>query len=108
MIDFQLTPEQLALRDKAREFAMNEVLPVAQHYDQTGEFPRKIIAKAHQAGLMNLSIPKAFGGQEAGSLESALVVEEMAAACAGMTTSIYVNDLGLTPLILGGSEAQKK
>jgi acyl-CoA dehydrogenase len=108
MIAFQLTPEQLALRDKAREFAMNEVLPVAQHYDQTGEFPREVIAKAHQAGLMNLSIPKAFGGQEAGSLESAIVVEEMAAACAGMTTSIYVNDLGLTPLILGGSEVQKK
>jgi acyl-CoA dehydrogenase len=108
MIDFQLTPEQVALREKAREFTQNEVLPVALHYDQTGEFPREVIAKAHKAGLMNLSIPKAFGGEEAGSVESALVVEEMAAACAGMTTSIYVNDLGLTPLILAGSEAQKK
>lgn len=108
MIDFHLTDEQLALRDKARQFALNEVLPVSLHYDQTGEFPREVIAKAHKAGLMNLSIPKAYGGQEAGSFESALVVEEMAAACAGMTTSIYVNDLGLTPIILGGTEAQKK
>jgi acyl-CoA dehydrogenase len=108
LIDFQLTDDQLALREKAREFALNEVLPVAQHYDQTGEFPREVIAKAHKLGLMNLGVPKKYGGHEYGQLESVLVVEEMAAACAGMTTSIYVNDLGTTPIILGGSEAQKE
>ncbi|MFX1540289.1 MAG: acyl-CoA dehydrogenase family protein [Promethearchaeota archaeon] len=108
MINFQLTDDQLALQEKAREFAINEVLPVSQHYDQTGEFPREVIAKAHKAGLMNLGIPKDYGGPDYGSLDSVLVVEEFAAACAGMTTSIYVNDLGLAPIILGGSEAQKQ
>ncbi len=108
MIDFQLTDDQLALQAKARKFALNEVLPVSQHYDQTGEFPREVIAKAHKLGLMNLGVPKKYGGPEYGQLESVLIVEEMAAACAGMTTSIYVNDLGTTPIILGGSEAQQE
>ncbi|MFW9830958.1 MAG: acyl-CoA dehydrogenase family protein, partial [Candidatus Thorarchaeota archaeon] len=108
MIDFQLTDDQIALQAKAREFALREVHPVAQHYDQTGEFPRDVINKAHKAGLMNLGVPKAYGGHGYGQLESVLVVEEMAAMCAGMTTSIYVNDLGTTPIILGGSEDQKQ
>ncbi|MFX1566564.1 MAG: acyl-CoA dehydrogenase family protein [Promethearchaeota archaeon] len=108
MVDFQLTDGQLALKAKAREFALKEVLPVALHYDQTGEFPREVIAKAHKTGLMNLGIPKEYGGPGYGSLESVLVVEEFSAACAGMTTSIYVNDLGTTPIILGGSEEQKE
>jgi acyl-CoA dehydrogenase len=108
MINFQLSDDQQTLREKARDFALNEVLPVSQQYDSTGEFPRAVIAKAHKAGLMNLSIPKKYGGHDYGSLDSVLVVEEFAAACAGMTTSIYVNDLGLAPIILGGSEAQKQ
>ncbi|MFX0078728.1 MAG: acyl-CoA dehydrogenase family protein [Candidatus Hermodarchaeota archaeon] len=108
MIDFHLTDNQLALQAKAREFALNDVLPVSQYYDQTGEFPRKVIEKAHKLGLMNLGIPQKYGGSGYGQLESVLIVEEMAAACAGMTTSIYVNDLGATPIILGGSEEQKE
>lgn len=108
MIDFQLTDEQAALQAKAREFAINEILPNSLHYDQTGEFPLEIIAKAHKSGLMNLGIPKEYGGLGLGSIESVLVVEEIAAACAGMTTSIYVNDLGTTPIILAGSEEQKQ
>lgn len=44
MLDIQLTDDQLALQAKAREFALNDVLPVSMHYDQTGEFPHKIIA----------------------------------------------------------------
>ncbi len=108
MIDFQLTDEQAALQTKARAFALNEILPHSLYFDQTGEFPLDIIGKAHKSGLMNLGIPKEYGGPGYGSIESVLVVEEIAAACAGMTTSIYVNDLGTTPIILAGSEEQKQ
>ncbi len=108
MIGFQLTEEQNKLQEKARKFALDEVLPVSAQYDKTGKFPRGVIAKAHKAGLMNLGIPKEYGGPGHGSLDSVLVVEEMAAACAGMTTSIYVNDLGASPIIIGGSQAQKE
>jgi len=108
MIDFQLSEEQIALRDKARKFALEEVLPVSKQYDRTSEFPREVIEKAFKAGLMNLGIPKKYGGPGYGSMESVLVVEEMAAACAGMTTSIYVNDLGAEPIVLMGTDAQKR
>lgn len=108
MVDFQLTEEQVALRDRARKFAVEEVLPVSRKYDRTGEFPRDVLEKAFKAGLMNLGIPKQYGGSGYGSLESAIVVEEMAAACAGMTTSIYVNDLGAKPIVLMGTDKQKR
>jgi acyl-CoA dehydrogenase len=108
MIDFQLTEEQIALRDKARKFALEEILPVAKKYDKSGQFPREVIEKAFKTGLMNLAIPKKYGGPGYGTMESVIVVEEMAAACAGMTTTIYVNDLGLMPIILGGNETQKR
>jgi acyl-CoA dehydrogenase len=108
MIDFELTTEQVALRDKAREFALEEILPVAKKYDKTGEFPRDVIEKAFKAGLMNLGIPKEYGGLGYGAIEQTLVVEEMAAACAGITTSVYVNELGAKPIVLMGTDAQKR
>ena len=108
MIDFQLTEEQKALREKARKFALDEMLPVSKKYDQSGEFPRDILEKAFKAGFMNLRIPKEFGGPGFGSIESVIVVEEMAAACAGITTSMYVNELGAEPIILMGTEDQKR
>ncbi|MFX1562848.1 MAG: acyl-CoA dehydrogenase family protein [Promethearchaeota archaeon] len=108
MIDFQLTDEQINLRDRARKFALDEIYPVAAKYDKSGKFPRSVIEKAHKAGLMNLGIPKEYGGKGYGSLESVLVVEEIAASCAGMATSIYANHLGVEPIILAGTEKQKR
>jgi len=107
VIDFQLTDDQIALRDKARRFAVDEVLPASKKYDRTGEFPRDLLKKAHQEGLMNLGIPLEYGGAGLGAVESVIVVEEMAAACAGITTSMYANDLGATPIVLAGTDEQK-
>ena len=108
MIDFALTKEQTELRDRARKFAQEYMLPHAHYYDKTGEFPRSIIQKCWEEGLMNLSIPKEYGGPGLGSLEQCLVVEEMAAGCAGMTTSIYVNSLGAEPILVAGTPEQKE
>ena len=108
MIDFTLTKEQMELRDKARAFAQEYMLPYAHYYDKTGEFPRPIIQKCWDEGLMNLSIPKEYGGPGLGSLEQCIVVEEMAAGCAGMTTSIYVNSLGAEPILVAGTSEQKE
>ncbi|MHA1608331.1 MAG: acyl-CoA dehydrogenase family protein [Candidatus Freyarchaeota archaeon] len=52
MVDFHLSEEQIALREKARKFALEEVYPVAPYYDRTGEFPMEVIKKAHKEGLM--------------------------------------------------------
>jgi acyl-CoA dehydrogenase len=107
MVDFALTEEQEELRRVAREFAQKEIAPVAMHYDKTGEFPWEVYRKAYDVGLVNPSVAADYGGGGLSALECCLIVEELGAACAGITTSIMVNDLALMPILVGGSEAQK-
>ncbi|MEP7200010.1 MAG: acyl-CoA dehydrogenase family protein, partial [Chloroflexota bacterium] len=108
LIDFNLTDEQRALRDLARDFARNEMRPVAPALDRTGEFPWAVIKQAHQIGLMNLTVPEAYGGGGLTQFDECLVTEELSWGCAGITTSLSGNTLGAMPIVLGGSEAQKK
>ncbi|OLS29226.1 MAG: Acyl-CoA dehydrogenase [Candidatus Thorarchaeota archaeon AB_25] len=108
MVDFRLSDEQQELQNKARKFAQEYMIPYAHYYDKVGEFPRPIIQKCWEEGLMNLSIPKEFGGLGLGSIEQCITVEEMAAGCAGMTTSIYVNTLGAEPILVAGTDEQKE
>ncbi|MFX1533277.1 MAG: acyl-CoA dehydrogenase family protein [Promethearchaeota archaeon] len=107
-LDFTLTKEQLALQEKAREYAIKEIIPVARKYDLSGEFPVELYKKAYEQGLFNLTIPKKYGGLGYGILESCLIVEEIAAADPGITTSLFVNSIGHEPIILGGTEEQKE
>lgn len=107
-MDFKLTEEQIALQKKAREFAVNEVLPVAQKYDESEEFPLPVIKKAWEIGLLNLGIPKEYGGPGYGLIDACIVVEEISSACPGIATSIFDNNLGAEPIVIGGNEEQKK
>lgn len=108
MIDFSLTEEQKALQKKAREFAIREVLPVASKYDESEEFPMDVIKAAYDEGLLNLGIPKEYGGEGYGLLESCIVVEEISSACPGIATSIFDNNLGSEPIMIGGNSEQKQ
>jgi acyl-CoA dehydrogenase len=108
MVDFNLTKEQIDLQNRARKFAQEYMIPYAHYYDKTGEFPRSIIKKCWEAGLMNLAIPEEYGGLGLGAIEQCITVEEMAAGCAGMTTSIYVNSLGAEPILIAGNDEQKE
>ncbi|MBW2716814.1 MAG: acyl-CoA dehydrogenase family protein, partial [Deltaproteobacteria bacterium] len=107
-MQFELTDEQLALQDAARRFAREEIVPIAAKHDQSGEFPRKIIQMAWDLGLSSTAIPTEFGGIGLSSLDSCVVTEEIAWACAGIGTSIMCNDLGLMPIIIAGDGDQKK
>jgi acyl-CoA dehydrogenase len=107
-MDFTLTEEQKLLQKKAREFAINEVLPVARKYDESEEFPLPVIKKAWEQGLLNLGIPKKYGGPGLGLLSSCIVVEEISSACPGIATSIFDNNLGAEPIVIGGNEEQKQ
>ncbi|MBU1713957.1 MAG: acyl-CoA dehydrogenase family protein [Proteobacteria bacterium] len=108
MLDFTLTPEQSDLRQKAREFALKNVLPIAAYYDEIDETPISVISKAYEAGLINGQIPKKYGGMGYGITEGVILVEEIAAACPGMATSIFDNALGMEPLILCANNKAKK
>ncbi len=107
-MEFNLTEEQKALQKKAREFAIKEILPVARKYDESEEFPLDVLKKAHEEGLLNLIIPKKYGGPELGLVDACLVVEEISSACPGMATSIFDNNLGSEPIVIGGNEEQKQ
>ncbi len=107
MPDFSLSPEQQSLRDLARRFARSEMAPHAAECDRTGRFPEEIYRKAYELGLMNLNVPTEYGGSGLGAVDQCLIVEELAHACGGMTTSVIANCLALEPILLGGTPEQK-
>ena len=108
MLGFDFSDEQNALRETTRRYANEVIKPVAKKYDESGEFPRDEIKKAWELGLMNECIPTEHGGLGLGVIEMCILAEEIAAGCAGFWTSTAVNNLGLTPIVLGGSDEQKK
>jgi acyl-CoA dehydrogenase len=108
MISFSLTDEQEMLRQTARKFAQNEIIPVAAQYDRDGEFPREIVQKAFDMGLMNDVVPEEYGGPGTTYVDSCIISEELAAGCAAVATTVMANSLALTPTVLAGSDEQKK
>jgi acyl-CoA dehydrogenase len=108
MLGFRLTPEQVEIQKRAREFALKEILPVAWHYDAVDDTPLAVLRKAWEAGIMNADMPKEYGGKGWGLVENVLITEELSAACAGLATSIFDNSLGMEPLRLSTNADLKK
>jgi len=108
VISFSLTEEQEALQAMAREFAEKEMKPNAAKYDQEEEFPEDIMKKAFEVGFLTCKIPKKYGGEELNDVDTVVVSEELAAGCVGMYTTMMVNALAYTPIILFGTDEQKK
>ena len=106
MLDLTLNDEQLALRDSVRQFASKEMLPVAQQYDQSMEYPWPVIEKAFAQGLLNVFIPEKFGGLGLKHIDTALLVEQLAFGCSGMATAMTANELALSPLVTAGTDQQ--
>ena len=109
MIDYDLTDEQRASVDMAHDFALNELRPIAAEWDVKGEFPSDVILKkACDAGLTTAGIPDEYGGGGLDPLTSAMVFEELFWGCAGLATSIGANNLAVAPILIAGSDDQKK
>ena len=108
MPDFSLTEDERSLQDLARKFARAEMAPHSAECDRSGRFPIEVYKKAWELGLMNLNVPTEFGGSGLTLTQQCLIVEELARACAGMTTSIIANCLALEPILLGGTPEQKQ
>jgi len=107
-VHFALNDEQKMIQQLARDFARNEMAPVAEHYDQTHEYPWPVIKKAQELGLTTLNVPEEYGGLGLSLFEECMVAEELAWGCSGMSTAMGVNGLAILPILIGGSEAQKK
>ena len=107
-ISLALSDEQRALRALAREFAEKEIRPKAAAYDEHSTHPADVIAKAHEVGLMNPHLPEEYGGLGLPGFEGMLIGEELSWGCAGIAVSIVANTLGAAPVMLAGTDEQKR
>src|SRR5438477_4046810 len=107
-VSFALTDEQKALRELAHEFAEREIRPRAAEYDEHSTHPADVIAKAHEVGLLNVHVPAEYGGLELSVFDGMLIGEELAWGCSGLATSIVANALGAAPVLIAGTDEQKR
>jgi alkylation response protein AidB-like acyl-CoA dehydrogenase len=107
-MDYLLTEEQIMIRDLARQIAVEKVIPVRAELDEHSRFPWDIMKSLAQADLLGLYIPEEYGGLGKKSLELCIAVEELSKACVGVSTSYAANALGTYPILLHGTEAQKR
>ncbi|HEY5001859.1 MAG TPA: acyl-CoA dehydrogenase family protein [Ktedonobacteraceae bacterium] len=108
-MDFTLNEEQAAIRDTCREFAEQEIKPLAEEMDATGSFPYALIRKMGELGLLGLPFPEEYGGAGADFLSYCLAIEEIARGdvSVGITMEAHIS-LGATPFYLFGNEEQKE
>lgn len=108
-MDFTLNDEQLAIRDTCREFAEQEIKPLAEEMDRTGQFPYALVRKMGELGLLGLPFPEEYGGAGADFLSYCLAIEEISRGdvSVGITMEAHTS-LGASPFYLFGSEEQKE
>lgn len=105
----QLTEEQTMVQEMARKFAETELKPIAAAIDKTGEYPVEMFAKMGELGLMGLTTPADYGGTGTDTVTYAIVIEEIARACASSALGLAAhNSLACGPLVIMGTEAQKQ
>ena len=92
----------------ARAIAREKIAPVAGHHDETETYPEEVMRLLGQQGLMGIWVPEAYGGTQMGALAVSLVAEEVAWACAATATNWGATVLGGHPIVLAGTEEQKR
>ncbi|MFV2073064.1 MAG: acyl-CoA dehydrogenase family protein, partial [Thermoanaerobaculales bacterium] len=103
-----LSKQNIDFLERAREVAEKFVRPQAAELDRTGEYGWEILEALKSYELTGIWIPKEYGGHGAGVLDLCLVVEQLSRACGGIGVAYSVNALGSFPIILHGTEEQKK
>lgn len=106
-MDFNFTPDQLALKKMTQEFVAKEITPTALEMDKEGRMTPGLLEKFDETGLLNLVVPEEYDGPGLDAVSMALIYEELAKGCAGVATSTAANALAAYPLVLLGTEEQK-
>ena len=107
-MDFELTEDQQAIRELARDFARNEIAPGVLERDREGAFPTELIAAAGELGFCGMTIPEEHGGSELDPLSYCLVLEELARECPSTSVTLSVtNSVCAQPIARFGNDEQK-
>jgi alkylation response protein AidB-like acyl-CoA dehydrogenase len=108
-LDLGLTPDEIALRERAMTFSNDVARPRAAQIDRDEQYPWDVVKALTEAGFAGMTIPKALGGQGRSFLDAVLVVEEMAKSCTVTARIVVETNMGaLSTIMAYGSEAQKK
>ncbi|MCI4624959.1 MAG: acyl-CoA dehydrogenase family protein [Candidatus Magnetoovum sp. WYHC-5] len=107
-MDYFLTEEEAMIKDLAHQIAEERVKPVRAELDEKEIFPTEIMSVLASSDMFGLFIPEEYGGMGKGTFELALVVEELSRVCVGVSTCYAANALGTYPLLLFGTDEQKK
>jgi len=108
-MDFTFPKDYQLLRRMVREFAQNEVAPLAREIDEKKEIPRQLIDKAARLGLLGVPFPQKYGGMGAGETGYCIVMEELNKVCGSLAVIIGAHiGIGATAIYLDGSEELKK
>jgi len=108
-MDFDLSDDHRLLRDTVRDFANQEVAPVAEALDHEKRFPYEIVEKLGGLGLMGIPFPEEYGGSGGDSLAYALAVEELSRVDSSVAITLCAHtSLGTQPIYLFGNEEQKR
>jgi len=109
MFDLKFTEEQNLLRDMVRDFANNELKPIAAEIDEKEEVPIEIIKKIGELGLFGAAIPSEYGGSDFGEIGYLIIQEEISRACLSTATLIGAHSsIGMNSIYLGGDEELKQ
>ncbi|RYG52744.1 hypothetical protein EON67_00480 [archaeon] len=106
--DLRMGDSTRAVVDTARAFAKEVIAPASRALDASGEWPSHVFQQAWQAGLVNMHVPTTYGGLGCGLLDGVCVAEELAWADAGVMTAIEINTVAEVPVMLAGTEEQKR
>ncbi|MHA2601486.1 MAG: acyl-CoA dehydrogenase family protein [Candidatus Thorarchaeota archaeon SMTZ1-83] len=107
-MDFSLSEKDQKLFERAKEFTREHVTPRAHELEKRNDFPKEVVQKAYEAGLMNLHVPPEAGGPGLSLLSETLVSEATGYGCAGVATTILCNNLAFAPLMIGATIDQLK
>ena len=107
-MDYGFTETQVMIRDLCRQIAQEKIKPIREHYDEANEFPHEIVKVFAEADICGLYIEEQFGGMGGGIMDLSIAVEELSKVCSGIALALAATALGTFPIILFGSDEQKK
>jgi len=108
MSEIRISEQARHWQQVAHRVAEDVVRPLSKKYDELQQYPEEVRAALIEAGLLGVWIPKEYGGHGAGIVALCLVIEELSRACGGVGVAYAVNALGSFPILVGGTEEQKK